>query len=1283
MSRYKAPMHTETRTWLSAARPWLRVLEVLAWGAFFACALAFLGVRYWLLPNIERYREDIVAAVSRSVGLKVSVGNVDASWHGLRPRLLFTEVRVFDRDGRAALVLPAVESVVAWHSLLVADLRLHSLAISGPRLTLRRDQQGAIYIAGMKLAQDGGNGRLSDWILAQPEIEIRNAEIDWLDEQRGAPALALTALSFRLRNSGEQHAIGISARPPRQLGSGFELRAELIGRSVTEPGAWNGRVFAELGYTDLAGWRAWIDHPVDVRKGQGALRLWTTLGQGKVTRATADVALTEVAAHLADDLPLLEVASVRGRLYGRQTAQGYEFGVRNLALAAARAPAMQSTSFRATWRRGDPKDGPRGSLAADQIELAPLAHLAQFVPFPPGLRQLLVELSPQGDLFELKFDWSGDLPDSATFNARARFSGLAMNAWRTVPGFAGLSGSIEASELKGALYLASTRAELDLPKVFPEPRMVLDTLNGEVQWERREGTGLLVRIPNLSYANADLAGTAFGNYRYTATGPGVIDLSAQLTRADAQRISKYLPLSTIFGLATREWLVSAILAGQSSDVRFRLKGDLREFPFVDRSKGQFQVAARVKGGVLDYVGGWPRIEDIDGELLFERDKMEIVGRSGKILGAVISNVRVSIASLLADQPLLTINGSADGPTAEFLAYIQRSPVRRMIDGFTDGISAEGRGRLQLRLELPLNDLARTRVAGEYRFGGNNVAVNPRLPPVERASGRVNFTESTLVLNDVRGQLFGGPVAVLGGSSAQSGVAILVRGEAAVQTMGGTLIDQPWRARLSGILPYSATVALSGGRTQITFESPLRGVASTLPPPLAKAASEVLPLRIEIYPGPERDRITLAAASVVAAEVHRLKRGDAMVVQRAGVVLSPAQGEAPRVPERPGVAIHGTLPALDLDRWLPLIRGGGLAGSASFDVRLDALDVLGKRLTGVRARGVSDAFDWTASVDATELAGDLSYRSEGLGKLTARLKHFTVPESYPGAVAPDAGNTAFPDTAGARELPAVDLIAERFSHRGIRFGRVEVAAQQDGPNWRIDKLSMVNPEGSLSGRGSVRTGSAPRTLLELRLESSDLGKLFERLGHPERITGGKATLEGRLEWNGEPTSLDYPSLSGQLSLHAENGQFPRLDAGLGRMLSLVSLNLSEATAKGYPFDTLSGAFVLARGVAHTEDLKIRSSAAEVMMKGDIDLAKESQQLQVKVVPSMRRGVTTIATIVNPAVALGIAVAQGVLKDPIGQIFAAEYSVGGSWSNPKVEQIGVVPPSAGDASYLPRN
>src|SRR6185369_15840355 len=135
---------------------WWRAIEFLAWGAFFAFAALALALRFWILPDIESHRETIVAAVTRSVGLPVRIGRIEAGWLGLRPQLSLSDVRVLDAQGREALRLPVVENVVSWRSFLTGELRLHSLAIEGPRLTVRRDAEGAIFVAGIRLAGSSG-----------------------------------------------------------------------------------------------------------------------------------------------------------------------------------------------------------------------------------------------------------------------------------------------------------------------------------------------------------------------------------------------------------------------------------------------------------------------------------------------------------------------------------------------------------------------------------------------------------------------------------------------------------------------------------------------------------------------------------------------------------------------------------------------------------------------------------------------------------------------------------------------------------------------------------------------------------------------------------------------------------------------------------------------------------------------------------------------------------------------------------------------------------------------
>ena len=90
----------------------LRALEVLAWFALFALAALVLALRYWVLPDIERYRPDIVAAISKAVGLPVKVGAIEASWSGLRPDITVSDVRIHDAQGRFKFL--ADQRVFGW-----------------------------------------------------------------------------------------------------------------------------------------------------------------------------------------------------------------------------------------------------------------------------------------------------------------------------------------------------------------------------------------------------------------------------------------------------------------------------------------------------------------------------------------------------------------------------------------------------------------------------------------------------------------------------------------------------------------------------------------------------------------------------------------------------------------------------------------------------------------------------------------------------------------------------------------------------------------------------------------------------------------------------------------------------------------------------------------------------------------------------------------------------------------------------------------------------------------
>jgi len=1277
----------------------LRLVETLAWTVLLLFAASVLAMRYWILPNIEAHRAVIVGAFTRGLGLPVRVGTIQADWQGLRPRISLSDVRVYDPDGREALVLPAVHTIVSWRSLMAAQLRMRSLVIDSPRLSVRRDAAGRLYVAGLELfagrsVADQGGGA-AEWILGQREIQVRNAEIEWVDDQRSALPLKLSALNLRLRSAGGVHQLGLSARPPEGFGTSLVLRAELKGGTVSVPSTWSGRLYAEFGDTDLAAWQPWVDYPLELSQGRGALRMWVTLGAGQRVRTTLDVKLAEVSARLAPDLPRLELANLEGRLEGRAEGGSFELNARDLALTLSDGEALDPTSFRVSWAPQVEGDAPRpahGELSALRIDLAPLARIAEYLPFPADLRALLGELAPRGSLREVAFSWTGTLPRATDYRARARFENLGMKAWHSVPGFSGMTGLIEARSGQGHVELRARGAGLDLPKVFPQPHIALAALSGEIDWEQPAPDQLRVRLSSLAFGNAHLAGTAFGTYELASDGPGQIDLSAALTHADGKRIASYLPLASIMGKNTRAWIERAIVDGRFTDVRFHLKGDLREFPFSDPTRGELIVAARIEGGVLDYADGWPKIEDIDGTLRVDRERLEIGGHSGRMLGVRLANVRVAIPSVLAEKPEVLIDGEAHGPTNEFLKFIETSPARRMTQGFTVGMRAEGDGELRLALRLPLVEMDKSSVSGAFGFSAKRLTVSNDLPPLEAVSARVAFSEGGLRLESFRGKLFGGPLAISGGSLRDGSLRLSAKGEANIDALR-PLIGHHWFDQVSGTAAYEAELSALRGRSTLSLRSDLKGVESALPAPATKRAADALPftLRLEPYQDTNWRHASVALRGLARAELLRAapppekveknakpdsngtdvaQKADAA---RALVVLNPAPDAQLELPTREGLTLRGKLAALDLDAWRALPGSGGASGVAKIDLDVGTLDLFGRRLHRVDVRAGTDAGGWSAEVSAAELEGNLAYRSEGDGLLVARLKRFRIPENTPGLdakVAADAG----PQRAA---LPAVDLLAERFELWGRDLGRAEIGAHPTPEAWEIDKLVVLNPHGELSGKGTrTLKDGAPRTSLAFLLRVSDVGKFLGRVGYPNMVEGGRARLDGSLAWNGEPQRVDYPSLGGEFKLRVDDGQFLEIDPGLGKLVGLISLqelpkriqlDYRDVFSSGFKFDRIEASIKTQYGVMSTDDFAMRGPSAEVEMRGTTDLAAETQNLNVNIVPSVSDTASAAMALVNPLAGAAALLAQHALKNPLGQMLSYQYAITGTWSDPQIKKV----------------
>ena len=154
------------------------------------------------------------------------------------------------------------------------------------------------------------------------------------------------------------------------------------------------------------------------------------------------------------------------------------------------------------------------------------------------------------------------------YAVKADIEQFAIASQDKLPGATNLSGSVDLSEQGGELRVASEKTSVALPRLYADP-LGLDHLKGDVRWRHVDGA-LLVQWQEVAFDNADAAGTTAGSWRSHPDGPGEIDATAQLTRANLASTHRYIPLTV--APAVRGWLRRALVKGTSGDARLVLAG---------------------------------------------------------------------------------------------------------------------------------------------------------------------------------------------------------------------------------------------------------------------------------------------------------------------------------------------------------------------------------------------------------------------------------------------------------------------------------------------------------------------------------------------------------------------------------------------------------------------------------------------------------------------------------------------------------------------------------------
>lgn len=1253
-----------------------RAAARLSAGLLCVAGVLWAALTFWLFPSVDQYRDDIARFAGSRLGIPLEVGHIEAGWDDFQPAVLLTGVTLHDRHHRPALVLDQIRMSLSWLSLLVFDARFAKIALDRPSLVLRRDRQGTLFLADLPLTQ-GGDGRFGNWLLRQHRIQITEGRLGWIDEQQQLPLLQIEQVNLRIHNVFRNHRFELTGVPPEKMASAFRLSGTLRGDDVNQPADWGGDIKVDLQYADLTAWSPWLHLPAQIKRGHGGVSTWFAFDQARLRQGVLTLDVADAAVQFATDLPVLSLQRLKGEVDLRSITGGHAISLRQMFLEPAHGPVLRQKLLTLERTRDSRLPGTRLALTADSVQLADWLAYSEYLPLGDEARIYLNGLKPSGQLSQIRAALSmpADPGAAPRLELNAAFDGLTVTAFRDIPGLDKQRGYLAAGPDGGSLTLGCQQCTLVMPQQFVEP-VPFRMLDSKVNWIR-QGPDWLIEIATMRFANADVHGSVSGRYWLKPESAGQADLQAELLQGRADAVWRYIPLAV--GGGTRDWLRTSLKRGMADRATMQLRGKLDDFPWDKHKSGVFRVQVDARDVDLEYADNWPMIHGIHASLLFEADSLTVLARSGMISGNRLQSTRAVIPALSVGDRLL-IDGEVRGPMSNFLQFVAASPVNATLDGLTEGATSTGDAALRLKLMIPLDNTDGSKVSGQFALAGNRLQLGYGIPLLDQLRGTLSFTERGIRANALSANALGGRVQIGADTARDGAIRIRATGTASGAGLARAYPDPLWQ-QVQGETRYQLGIDVRRGSVEWLLDTNMQGVQVDLPLPLRKTAADSRPLRLQVKRlAGQQQRIQLTYGAAMYADCllqqQRLTQG----LLYFGTLAEPAYRAAGQVSSltgvRKGLLIGGTLDQLALDPWLTLAKRSPGKGEALpkviSELRIGQLDIFGKQLHEMRINANSDGSNWTGQIQSRQGIGSFTYQTADRGRLQARLKRLSLPVADAPAYLPDAEQAI-------SSYPALDVEIDTLQYKERNVGRLELRATHRGDTWQIDRLATVASDGRLEMEGSWSyRARKPVSRMSVRLTSDNFGKFLARFGMADTMRRGGGKLTGQLSWAGAPHQLDVPTMTGALDLEAQSGQFAKVEPGMGRLLAIVSLqalpkritlDFRDVFSEGLAFDSLGGHFEMNRGILRTENFSIVGSSALISMKGEIDLASQTQSLNVKVVPVLGDSVSLAAGfVINPVVGLTALVVQKLLKDPLGQLMAYEYHISGKWSDPKVERLG---------------
>lgn len=1232
---------------------------------FFAITLVFLAVLIsvlkYSLPHANEYKSHFESLILDKFNVELSIGNISAGWQGKGPALELNNI-YFQSNSLSPIKLEIKQTrlhINLWQTVIDRQFRSSYFVLDGLKANINLPEL-------LKQSQQTETDKVNDQLdlfegLFLGEIghfALENSLVEVVMRDGNHRTVELQKLSWQNKNEKHQGQGTISL--PGISDNYLNIILDLYGTEFNDSFGELYLVAKSLNITP------WLSSTIskDIKSVQSDINfeLWSRIDKGLFK----SIQLQWQPSTLSWDLNNIEqnFAITSGTLRFKPTEMGWLLNSSDLMMSSNHAawPNMNLEVERNKYQF-------KGEIKNLDIEmLSQLSQLVNNKAFEP----LLIR-KPKGQITDLFVNFNHE----SDWQVSAKANSVGWINHQGIPGVEDFELDVNFNQSSGTISLHSEQNQLLTGDLFPKNinyeqiDLTLSMLKQDSGWQ--------IKSDNIWLHNTDLSLAA--ELTLNLYDEASMSLYAELKGPKAILAKEYYPKGYM-PQGTIDYLNDSLLGGQVEQAQVLWHGKFSSFPYEDND-GHFAVAAKVVDAEFQFQPDWPSINNLDVDLVFDRQRMDIFSDTGQLVNLSLKDgVTVSIDDLrISDWLDVKINNEVDAKILQ--PFFAKTPLSKSVGEVLKIVDAKGHVSGFTHLKV---NLSKPEVITKGRVSFSDIDVNITKPGIEldKVSGELSFIDNQINLPNISANWLGLPINLaISGEQTPKEYALTVKGDVnwpveQLLSKGTGLMS----GYVSGEMPLSIDFKLglpdSGFHYQAEINSTLEGFATSLPKPFNKDIAQIKTFKGVVRGDEISNLITLNLNeqlffnSIFENKTTSMSHAH-LIVGTSDLGLNASDFD---------VSIN--LKHANMKSWIPFIdhlleninqgeSSGIFPPLKQIKGEIEKVDLSGIIFNELDFKLDNFAQSTQLKLMAKELRAQVSIPKVLAQRpiyIEADYLRFNLPETDK----TNAIEKEKTDTSWFYSLPAIRFNCADCRIDDYQLDKLIVNLDPAENGIQISDFILDKNKHKLTASGLWKN---EMTYLKGQFTSKDIGELFDEYDLTSTIKDSKADANFDLNWQGLPYEFDVASLSGDFKWNLADGHLTEVSDGGARVFSLLSLDslvrklkldFRDVFAKGFFYNSIKGSMYLKNGLATTTNTKVDGVPADVSIKGYANLNTHELNYDLAVLPEVTSSIPVIvAWMVNPVTGLAALAIDKVIHSA-KVISEIKFQISGTMDKPVVTELG---------------